>query len=141
MVGQNAKCMGLWQEIMGAVLPWTRKQAGKTSAKGAGAGPDLKELKQPLQVRATRQGRSKAMLLEVTEMALNAFVFRTRSPVVQGEMLMLELELAGQGKQTLTGSVEWVLPATGEFSGQLNIWTSPEQKAALTQTIRVLRRY
>lgn len=129
-----------WFDEVRDLIPFLRKKGGGGSKKAVQA-PDLKPLKQPLAVPAERQGQRKQMKFELTEMAINAFVFQTTSPVVEREMLILELNLPGLGKQTVTGTVEWVLSSGTTFTGQLNTWPSPEQKQALAQMLRQLQRY
>lgn len=129
-----------WFDEIRDLIPFLRKK-GSTGTKKDVQAPDLKPLKQPLTVPAARKGQRKQMQFELTEMAVNAFVFQTRSPVIEREMLTLELTLPGIGKQSITGTIDWVLPSGGNHTGQLNIWASPEQKQALTQLIRQLRRY
>lgn len=132
--------MALWDDIVRTFFPWARKKEAAKS-KGGGASPDLKELKQPLSIGVERQKQHKVMQFQVTEMALNAFVFETKSQVIKGEMLIAEFNLPGLGLTKLTGTVDWVLAGGNSHTGQLNIWTSPEQRAALNQLIRTLRRY
>lgn len=132
--------MGLWSELVTTFLPFLKRKPGKSAA-GGGGGPDLKELKQALVVKVERQGQRKVMQFEITEMALNAFVFRSRTAVVKGEMLSTEFNLPQLGPTKLTGTVDWVLESGGSHTGQINIWTSPEQRSALHQLIRSLRRY
>jgi hypothetical protein len=129
-----------WFDEIRDLIPFLRKKGGATSKKAI-QGPDLKPLKQPLTVPVERQGQRKQMKFELTEMAVNAFVFQTTSPVVEREMLILELTLPGLGRQTVTGTVEWVLSSGSTFTGQLNTWPSPEQKQALAQMLRQLQRY
>jgi hypothetical protein len=131
--------MGWFDELKQLFIGGKDKMSG---SKGKSAeSPDLKTLKEPLGVTVERQGQSKVMQFQLTEMALNAFVFETKSPVVEREMLTLEILLPELGKQKLTGSVSWVLPAASNYTGQLNIWTTPEQRRALFTLIKQKQRY
>ena len=70
-----------------------------------------------------------------TEVGQNKIVFRSSLPVLEGEMLRIEMLIQGHGTIRATSKVEWVLSSNGSYTGQLVLWPTPEQRQALKEFV------
>lgn len=91
----------------------------------------LVKLSRMLVVVCQRAGTARGIKMMATEVGQNKIVFRSSLPVLEGEMLRVEMLIQGHGTIRATSKVEWVLSSNGSYTGQLTLWTTPEQRQAL----------
>ena len=95
----------------------------------------LVKLSRMLVVVCQRAGTARGIKMMATEVGQNKIVFRSSLPVLEGEMLRIEMLIQGHGTIRATSKVEWVLSSNGSYTGQLVLWPTPEQRQALKEFV------
>lgn len=92
-----------------------------------------------LPLAGKRPGKTKELPVTATEIGLNKLLFKSDARLIEGEKLDLEMALPGLTTLKLVATVGWVLRSRAQYTGQLALKTTVEQRAVLAEFARLAK--
>lgn len=132
-----SRTLAWFRNLWGKPETMESEQSGsfQTSRQGANISANIK-LTRYLPVQAYRAGSSKPLQFIATELGPQSLIFKTSSPIVDGEMFSVDVLLTGVGMVKGQAKLAWTLQSNQGFTGELTLWFKGEAMAKYLDFMR-----